>query len=192
MACQWLRDGLGIIAHAADTEGMARGLESNAGVYLVPAFTGLGAPHWDPDARGALFGLTRSTGPKELARAALESAAYQTCDLVDAMAEDGVVLDALRVDGGMVGNDWLVQFLADVLARPVERPAMAETSALGAALLAGIGVGIYQDERDAHQQVFKPGRTYEPDSALNSRYAERFATFQQLYPALQSISSHLH
>ncbi len=142
-AVQWLRDGLGIIGHAAETEGLARGLSGNAGVYMVPAFTGLGAPYWDPDARGALLGLTRATGPAELARAALESAAYQTHDLVAAMAEDGVRLDALRVDGGMVANDWLVQFLADILNRPVERPGMAETSALGAAILAGRAAGIW-------------------------------------------------
>lgn len=145
-AVQWLRDGLGIIGHAAETEGLARGLSGNSGVYMVPAFTGLGAPYWDPDARGALLGLTRATGPAELARAALESAAYQTRDLVDAMAEDGVRLDALRVDGGMVSNDWLVQFLADILNRPVERPSMAETSALGAAVLAGLGAGMWSPD----------------------------------------------
>jgi glycerol kinase len=160
-AVQWLRDGLGVIGHAADTEGMARGLPGNAGVYLVPAFTGLGAPHWDPDARGALFGLTRSTGPRELARAALESAAYQTCDLVDAMAEDGVVLDALRVDGGMVANDWMVQFLADMLGRPVERPDMAETSALGAALLAGWPAGVYPRPEEAASKIRRTDR-FEP------------------------------
>jgi glycerol kinase len=148
-AVQWLRDGLGIIGHAAETEGLARGLAGNAGVYMVPAFTGLGAPWWDPDARGALLGLTRATGPAELARAALESAAYQTRDLVDAMAEDGVSLDSLRVDGGMVSNDWLVQFLADILNRPVERPRMAETSALGAAILAGRKAGMWSDGPDS-------------------------------------------
>jgi glycerol kinase len=145
-AVQWLRDGLGVIAHAADTEGLARGLEGNAGVYLVPAFTGLGAPHWDPDARGALYGLTRATGPRELARAALESACYQTRDLVEAMADDGVRLDALRVDGGMVTNDWMVQFLADVLDCPVDRPRMTETTALGAAWLAGRPLGLFGEE----------------------------------------------
>ncbi len=142
-AVQWLRDGLGVIAHAADTEGMARGLANNAGVYLVPAFTGLGAPHWNPDVRGAIFGLTRATGPAELARAALESAAYQTNDLLEAMAADGVTPVSLRVDGGMVANDWFVGFLADVLGIPVERPRVMETTSLGAAYLAGRQAGIY-------------------------------------------------
>jgi glycerol kinase len=167
-AVQWLRDGLGVIGHAADTEGMARGLPGNAGVYLVPAFTGLGAPHWDPDARGALFGLTRSTGPRELARAALESAAYQTCDLVEAMAEDNVVLDELRVDGGMVANDWLVQFLADILDRPVERPGMAETSALGAAFLAGWPAGVFPRPEEAAASVRRTER-FEPRLPAHER-----------------------
>ncbi|HEX9876208.1 MAG TPA: glycerol kinase GlpK [Gammaproteobacteria bacterium] len=140
---QWLRDGLGIIERAADTEGLARGLTTNAGVYLVPAFTGLGAPYWEPDARAAIFGLTRATGPAELARAALESACYQTRDLLDAMAADGVRPVSLRVDGGMVANDWFIAFLADVLGIPVERPRVMETTALGAAYLAGRKTGIY-------------------------------------------------
>ncbi len=143
-AIQWLRDGLGVIDSAADSERLAASLESNRGVYLVPAFTGLGAPHWDPHARGALFGLTRDSGPAELARAALESVCYQTRDLLVAMAGDGAGSPArLRVDGGMVANDWLLQFLADVLGVPVERPAVTETTALGAAYLAGLQVGIH-------------------------------------------------
>ena len=144
-AVQWLRDGLGIIRTAAETEGLARSLESNRGVHLVPAFTGLGAPHWDPDARGALFGLTRATGRAELARAALESACYQTVDLFAAVEDDGVALNALKVDGGMAANDWMLQFLADVLDRPVERPAELETTALGAAYMAGRASGVYGD-----------------------------------------------
>jgi len=142
-AVQWLRDGLGIIATAAETESLAAGLESNGGVYLVPAFTGLGAPHWDPGARGALLGLTRGAERAHLARAALEAVAYQTLDLVEAMAEDGRAPEGLRVDGGMVGNDWMVQFLADILGQSVDRPAMRETTALGAAYLAGLQLGIY-------------------------------------------------
>ena len=142
-AVQWLRDGLGVIEHAADTEGLARGLSSNHDVYLVPAFTGLGAPYWDPDARGAIFGLTRATGPAELARAALESACYQTSDLIEAMAADTVHPVSLRVDGGMVANDWFLGFLADMLGMPVERPRVMETTSLGAAYLAGRQAGVY-------------------------------------------------
>jgi glycerol kinase len=110
---------------------------------MVPAFTGLGAPHWDPAARGAIFGLTRDTGPAELSRAALESVCYQTRDLFEAMAEDGMRPTELRVDGGMVRNDWLMQFLADILEVPVDRPVVNETTALGAAFLAGLRCGVY-------------------------------------------------
>lgn len=142
-AVQWLRDGLGIISHARETESLAADLPDNAGVYLVPAFTGLGAPHWKPDVRGAIFGLTRATGTAELARAALESVCYQTSDLFDAMAEEGVMPLSLRVDGGMVANDWLVQFLANLLNLPVDRPRIMETTALGAAYLAGLQAGVF-------------------------------------------------
>ncbi len=142
-AIQWLRDGLGLIADAAESEALAQGLAENGGVYLVPAFTGLGAPHWDPDARGAILGLTRATTPAHLVRAALEAVAYQTHDLVAAMAADGVAPTTLRVDGGMVANDWMVQFLADILDLPVERPVVRETTALGAAYLAGLATGLY-------------------------------------------------
>ncbi|MDH3841566.1 MAG: FGGY-family carbohydrate kinase, partial [Chromatiales bacterium] len=131
------------------------------GVYLVPAFTGLGAPFWNPDARGALFGLTRATGPAELARAALESVCYQTCDLLNAMASDRVASATLRVDGGMVGNDWMVQFLADILAIPVDRPQVMETSALGAAYLAGSRVGMY-GSLDEFSNLWRRNRRFEP------------------------------
>jgi glycerol kinase len=144
-AVKWLRDGLGLITHASDTDDMATRVENNGGVYLVPAFVGLGAPHWQPDARGLLTGLTLGTTAAHVARAALEAAAYQTHDLVEAMAEDGAgQLSTLRVDGGMAANDWLCQFLADLLGIPVERPAMLETTALGAAFLAGIGIGLWE------------------------------------------------
>jgi len=142
-AIQWLRDGLGVIQSADETESMASALTDNQGVYLVPAFTGMGAPYWDPDARGALFGLTRDTGPKELARAALESVCFQTMDLFDAIRSDGAALDTVRVDGGMVKNNWLSQTLADMLNTPVQRPMQTETTALGAAYLAGLQCGIY-------------------------------------------------
>ncbi len=144
-AVQWLRDKLGIIRTAAETEGLARGLESNRGVYLVPAFTGLGAPYWDPDARGALIGLTRDSGRAEIARAALEAVCYQTRDLFNAMADDADSRpETLRVDGGMVVNGWLIQALSDIVDVPVERPRVVETTALGAAWLAGLQLGLYQ------------------------------------------------
>ena len=147
-AVQWLRDGLGVIKSAEETETMASELPSNQGVYLVPAFTGLGAPYWNPDARGALFGLTRDTGVDQIVRATLESVAYQTHDLFKAMADDGVTPTKVRVDGGMVQNNWLCQFLADILNIPVERPVQTETTALGAAYLAGLHCGVYKNHDD--------------------------------------------
>jgi glycerol kinase len=145
-AIQWVRDGLRAIPRAADSEALARAVEDTRGVYLVPAFTGLGAPWWDPDARGAILGLTRDSGVAHIVRAALEAVCYQTSDLMRAMHDDlGGVADVqpLRVDGGMVANDWLCQYLADVLDRPVERPAVIETTALGVAYLAGLATGVY-------------------------------------------------
>ncbi len=141
-AVKWLRDGLGIIQSAADTEAIATRTRDVGGVYLVPAFTGLGAPHWDPDARGALIGLTRDSGVDAIVTATLQSVAYQTRDLLDAMARDGTRLGELRVDGGMAVNNWLLQFMADVLAIPVSRPRVTETTALGAAALAGYRAGV--------------------------------------------------
>lgn len=144
-ALQWLRDGLGLIASAEESEALARSVDDTGGVYLVPAFTGLGAPHWRADARAALSGLTRASGRAHIVRAALEATAYQTADLLDAMAEDGVAATTLKVDGGMVRNDWLLQFLADMLGVPVDRPRVMETTALGAAYLAGRQSGLYGD-----------------------------------------------
>ncbi|MFH6781651.1 MULTISPECIES: glycerol kinase GlpK [Methylobacterium] len=148
-AVQWLRDGLGIIESAAETGALAERADPAQDVYLVPAFVGLGAPHWEPDARGALFGLTRGTGPAELARAALESVCYQTADLLAAMRADWSDGDGratvLRVDGGMVASDWTMQRLADLLAAPVDRPEVKETTALGAAYLAGLACGLYPE-----------------------------------------------
>lgn len=160
-AIQWLRDGLGVIQSADETEAMASDLKDNQGVYLVPAFTGMGAPYWDTDARGALFGLTRDTGPKELARAALESVCFQTMDLFDAIKSDGANLDTVRVDGGMVKNNWLTQTLSDILNVPVQRPMQTETTALGAAYLAGLQCGIYTSLDDLtsnwqQEQAFSP------------------------------------
>jgi glycerol kinase len=141
---QWLRDGLRAFAKAADSEAVARRVPDTGGVYLVPAFTGLGAPHWDAHARGAILGLTRDTGLAQIVRAGLEAVCYQTRDLMLAMAADGAAKPvALRVDGGMARNDWLMQMLADMLDLPVERPRVTETTALGAAYLAGLSAGIY-------------------------------------------------
>jgi glycerol kinase len=142
-AVQWLRDGLKFIQHASETESMASEVGYNNSVYLVPAFTGLGAPYWDPDARGALFGLTRDTGIAEIVTAGLQSVCYQTRDLLLAMSRDGAELKNLRVDGGMVVNDWVAQFLADILSLPVDRPEVVETTALGAAFLAGLRAGLF-------------------------------------------------
>jgi len=148
-AIQWLRDGLRIIEEAAETEALASSVPDTGGVVLVPAFVGLGAPYWDADARGALVGLTRDTGRAEIARAALESIAYQTRDLLDAMAADGArPPTALRVDGGLTANEWAMQFLSDVVAVPVERPAVTETTALGAAGLAALGSGFYDSSAE--------------------------------------------
>lgn len=147
-AVQWLRDGLGILKNASDSGTMALQADINQHVYLVPAFTGLGAPYWDAEARGAMFGLTRGTGPNELARAALESVCYQTRDLLEAMKQDMAEagdIATLRVDGGMVASDWTMQFLADILNAPVERPKVLETTALGAAWLAGSRAGLWPD-----------------------------------------------
>ncbi|HHS89245.1 MAG TPA: glycerol kinase [Rhodobacteraceae bacterium] len=158
---QWLRDGLGIIKDAADTQALAEQADPNQQVYLVPAFTGLGAPYWDADARGAIYGLTRGTGPAEFSRAALESVGYQTRDLLEAMradwgAEGG---GSLRVDGGMSASDWAMQFLADITGAPVDRPAVLETTALGAAWLAGMRAGIYPDQA-GFAQTWAVDKTY--------------------------------
>jgi glycerol kinase len=143
---QWLRDGLKLIREARETQALAEAADPHQDVYLVPAFTGLGAPYWDAEARGAIFGLTRSTGPAELARAALESVAFQTRDLLEAMHRDwdpGEAGGVLRVDGGMVVSDWAMQGIADIVGAPVDRPKVAETTALGAAWLAGMRAGLY-------------------------------------------------
>ena len=160
-AIQWMRDVLGLIQTAAETETLAKSIDSSGGVYLVPAFTGLGAPHWDPDARGAIYGLTRGSGPAQFARAALESVCLQTLDLIEAVAQDGVKPAALKVDGGMVANDWLCQALCDIVGLPVERPQVLETTALGAAYLAGSRAGVYGDF-DAFKSIWKLDRRFEP------------------------------
>ena len=170
-AVQWLRDGLGIIRSSAEVEALAASVPDNGGVYLVPAFTGLGAPHWDPYARGALFGITRGTTAGHIARATLESIAFQTADLLEAMEADaGTPLAELRVDGGATANDLLMQFQADLLGVPVVRPQVRETTALGAAYLAGLAVGYWRDRAEigllwqaehTFTPAMEPGRTAE-------------------------------
>ena len=161
-ALQWLRDALHLVGEAAESEALARSLPDNGGVYLVPAFTGLGAPHWDPRARGALFGLTRDSGAAHFARAALEAVGYQTRDLAVAMAADaGRAPGVFRVDGGMAANDWLLHFLADLLDLPVERPTCIETTALGAARLAGLGLGLHPSP-EALAGEWRLDRRFEP------------------------------
>ncbi|MFM2307265.1 MAG: hypothetical protein RLZZ367_1934 [Bacteroidota bacterium] len=160
-AIQWLRDGLKVIDHAADSEYQANSVQSSEGVYVVPAFSGLGAPYWDMEARGSVFGLTRGTTKGHLTRATLESIAYQTRDVLTAMQQDsGIKLKSLRVDGGACANNFLMQFQSDILGTPVDRPKVTETTALGAAYLAGLAVGYYKKPNIVKQwkidQQFKP------------------------------------
>jgi glycerol kinase len=167
-AVQWLRDGLGIIGSARESEPLAASLQSNDGVYFVPALTGLGSPYWDPYARGTIVGLTRGAGRAHLARAALESIAYQTVDAVQAMETAcGVELTELRADGGATGNDWLMQFQADVLGAPLLLPEISETTALGAAYLAGVGVGMWTLEHV--RTSWREKRRYEPAMSGDER-----------------------
>ncbi len=151
---QWMRDGIGLINSADETEQLAKQAAVDHGVYFVPAFTGLGAPYWDPDARGAIFGLTRATGIDEIVSAGLQSISYQTRDLQIAIAKDGIDIQTIRIDGGMAVNDWFVQFLSDTLAIDIDRPTTIETSALGVAYLAGLQAGIY-DSLEHIQSLWK-------------------------------------
>jgi len=173
-AIQWLRDALKIIKAAPDTQGLAQSLAGNDGVYMVPAFVGLGAPWWDPDARGAILGLTRDSGIAHIARAALEACVYQTQDLMGAMRADGLAeFYSIRVDGGMAVNDWFAQFLADQLDLPVERPVVTETTALGAAYLAGLTTGVFTSTADIATR-WQRERRFEPavaGAAREARYA---------------------
>jgi glycerol kinase len=164
-AVQWLRDGLKVIRHASDSGDLAAKADPTQEVFLVPAFTGLGAPHWDANARGAMFGMTRNTGPAEFARAALEAVCYQTRDLLDAMHKDwknATDDTVLRVDGGMVASDWTMQRLADLLDAPVDRPTILETTALGAAWLAGSRAGVWPG-REAFAKAWARDRRFEPE-----------------------------
>ena len=175
---QWLRDALGLLDSAEQTAALAASLESNDGVYLVPAFTGLGAPHWNPHARGTLLGMTRATGPAHIARAALEAVCYQSAELLEAMADDvGKDVTTLRVDGGMVRNDWLTQYLADITNTPVERPALLETTALGAARLAGLQAGVFNDLADL-QDAWVADQAFIP-SMDESKRQSRLSTWRR-------------
>ncbi|HVM79979.1 MAG TPA: glycerol kinase GlpK [Stellaceae bacterium] len=167
-AIQWLRDGLGLIKDARESEALARAADPARRVYMVPAFTGLGAPYWDAEARGALFGLTRDAGRAEIVRAALEACCFQTRDLLDAMRADGANPRSLRVDGGMVANDWLMQRLADLLGLPVERPRHIETTVRGAAALAGLAAGLYPS-LEAIAQQWSLDRAFEPRISQDER-----------------------
>jgi glycerol kinase len=165
---QWMRDGLKLIEHAAGSETRARAARPDHGVYFVPAFTGLGAPYWDPEARGAILGLTRDTSIDEIVSAGLQAVCYQTLDLQRAMTADGLRADRLRVDGGMVANAWLMQFLADMLDVVVERPAMTETTSLGAAILAGLQAGFI-GSLEAAGAAWRADRVFEPAMPVERR-----------------------
>ncbi|WP_166265714.1 glycerol kinase GlpK [Marinobacter caseinilyticus] len=184
-AIQWLRDGLKLINMAGDCEPLAEQTPVDHGVYLLPAFTGLGAPYWDPNARGAIFGLTRDTGIKEIVTAGLQSVCYQTKDLQKAMERDGLRPTALRVDGGMVANNWVLQFLADILGATVDRPKMIETTALGVAYLAGLRVGVF-DSLEALEKHWQHDRRFEPEMVKD----KRDALYEGWVQAVNRLQSH--
>ena len=175
---QWLRDGLGIIRTSSEVEALANSVSDNGGVYFVPAFVGLGAPHWDSDARGSIFGLTRGSTAGHIARAALESIAYQVADLMDAVQTDTrTPLKELRVDGGASANNALMQFQADILGVPVVRPAITETTALGAAFLAGLASGFWKDleaisDLPQQERHFEPHMPHTQVDQLRQRWNE--------------------
>lgn len=184
-AVQWLRDAVRMIGSASETENLAKSITDTQGVYLVPAFTGLGAPYWDPEARGAIFGLTRDSGIAQIVRAALESVCYQTRDLLIAMAEDALPPTELRVDGGMVINDWLTQFLSDIIKIPVVRPQTVETTALGAAFLAGLHTGVYSSLDDI-AALWQSERRFAPQQA-----SEKIdALYEGWKHAVERVKSH--
>ena len=181
-AIQWLRDGLRMLKHAKDSEGYATKVDSTDGVYVVPAFVGLGAPYWDSDVRGAIFGLTRGTDKEHFVRATLESLAYQTRDVLTAMEQDsGIELKTLRVDGGAVANNFLMQFQSDILGVPVDRPEINETTALGAAYLAGLAVGYWKDKAEIKQQ-WKLDHQFKPEMKEDDR-EQRYAGWQKAVEA---------
>ena len=180
---QWLRDSLGVISSAAETEALARSIADSGGVTIVPALSGLGAPHWQPEARGVIAGLSFATGKAQIARAALEAMAQQTQDLATAFAADGARWHALRVDGGMSANDWMAQDLADILDLIVERPAFVETTALGAALCAAVGAGLHTSLEDAAKAMRGEARTFEPQMSKEVR-SERLTRWTKALAAV--------
>ncbi|WP_214857191.1 glycerol kinase GlpK [Exiguobacterium sp. s191] len=181
-AIQWLRDGLRMLKNAKDSEGYATKVDSTDGVYVVPAFVGLGAPYWDSDVRGAIFGLTRGTDKEHFVRATLESLAYQTRDVLTAMEQDsGIELKTLRVDGGAVANNFLMQFQSDILGVPVDRPEINETTALGAAYLAGLAVGYWKDKAEIKKQ-WKLDHQFKPEMKEDDR-EQRYAGWQKAVEA---------
>ena len=168
---QWLRDEVGLLATSSECEALATSVPDNGGVYLVSAFTGLGAPRWDMYARGAIVGLTRGSTKAHIARAALEGIAYQVKDLLDAMEDDaGEPLSVLRVDGGASVNNFMMQFQSDILRKPIDRPKMIETTAFGAAFLAGLAVGVWKDINDI-SSIRQSDRIFEPDMDLQEAQA---------------------
>jgi glycerol kinase len=169
-AIQWLRDQLKVIDDAAATEAIAEATGIVENVQVVPAFTGLGAPYWDADARAAILGLSRDSGINEIVTATLQSVAYQTTDLIKAMSADGIQPDIIRVDGGMVGNDWFLQFLADMLQLPVERPKNVESTVLGAAFLAGLASGLYSS-LDELEKLWSRDTVFSPE--INAKKQQR-------------------
>jgi len=184
---QWLRDGLKIIREAPETQALAEAADPTQSVVMVPAFTGLGAPYWKPDCRGAIFGLTRNSGPAELARAALESVGFQTRDLLEAMRADspGELKGVLRVDGGMSASDWTMQFLSDIIGAPVDRPEVKETTALGAAWLAGMKAGIYPDQQEFAKNWALDAR-FEPNMSEEDR-AQKYALWHRAVQATMAV-----
>jgi len=180
---QWLRDSLGLISTAAETEALARSIPDSGGVTIVPALSGLGAPHWRAEARGVIAGLSFSSGRAQIARAALEAMAHQTHDLAEAFAADGAAWQTLRIDGGMSANDWMAQDLADVLGVTVERPDFVETTALGAAMLAAVGAGIHASLEHAAQAMRGKVRRFEPATVEGTR-EERFARWRKALAAV--------
>jgi glycerol kinase len=188
-AMQWLRDGLGLIESASESEAMAAGLESNEGVYFVPAFVGLGAPHWIPDARGAIFGLTRGSTREHLVRAALEAMAYSTYEVLSAMeADSSTKTTELRVDGGAANNDWFLDFQAGLLGVPVRRPALVETTALGAAGLAGLATGLWSDAE--HFLAAQEEATIFTSSMSDNERATLLAGWAQAVQAVKGLAVH--
>ena len=184
---QWLRDTVGLVQSADESAVLAASLESNDGVYLVPAFTGLGAPHWNPHTRGTLLGMTRDTGPAHIARAVLEAVCYQSYELLEAMADDvGEAIEMLRIDGGMANNDWLAQYLADITRTPVARPALLETTALGAARLAGLQAGVF-DDLNALQEAWIADQRFDP-SMSDSQRRTLLSTWQRAVNAAIAFS----